>query len=116
MIFTQQTVGNVVSTEPDQNYSRSKITMTGGEADIVLEIGTPITATGVATGEAGLIGFALCEGVISQGDVYDIPYLDINRGAGVILNGSQLPATFFTVTGVDAATLPATYKLFKINQ
>ena len=88
------TLGNIVARFQSLDYNTSPVQVTnGGTEDLTINAGDPLTADGIATNAAGLLGLATDFRIIKPGETDEITVLDINYGYGVILNGSMLPET-----------------------
>ena len=104
------TLGNIVARFQSLDYNTSPVQITNdGDEDLTINAGDPITATGIAEDETGLLGLAVEQRIIPAGQSDEITVLDIHYGYGVILNGSMLPAT--VSADIKAALKSAGFKI-----
>jgi len=88
------TLGNIAARVESLDYNTSPVQITNnGTSDLTINAGDPVTATGIATSETGLLGLAIEQRIIPKGQSDEIAVLDIHYGYGVILNESMLPAS-----------------------
>ena len=88
------TLGNIAARVESLDYNTSPVQITNEtDSDLTINAGDPVTATGIADDETGLLGLAIEQRIIPAGQSDEIMVFDIHYGYGVILNGSMLPAT-----------------------
>ena len=88
------TLGNIAARIENLDYNTSPVQVENtGTSDLTINAGDPVTATGIATTDTGLLGLAVDLRIIPAGASDEVQVLDARYGYGVILNTSMLPAT-----------------------
>jgi hypothetical protein len=87
------TLGNIAARIESLDYNTTPVNVTAGTSDLTINAGDPLKAGGIATDATGLLGLAAEFTIVPAGQTVEVMVLDANYGFGVILNGSNLPAT-----------------------